>query len=76
VARRIVQAAHDIVAQTIAGDPDDEQVVRAFGKDKLDRNARIGAADDRRKQLLSRRGAAPRKQSDIIRVDIDAQACG
>ena len=73
---RIAQAAHDVVAQAIAGNPHDKQVVGTFREDELDGNTRIGAADDRRKRQLARCGAVPGEQSDIIRVDIDAQASG
>ena len=47
---RIVQTAHDVVAQAIACDPDDKEIVRALGEDKFDGNACIGAADNRRKR--------------------------
>ena len=59
VVGRIVQAAHDVVTQAIAGDPDDKQVVWAFGEDQLDGNTCIGATDNRCKRLLARCGAAP-----------------
>ena len=57
---RIVQTAHDVVAQAIPCDPDDKEIVRALGEDKFDGNACIGAADNRRKRLaVSARSFAP-----------------
>ncbi|MNL48406.1 hypothetical protein D3C87_1712650 [compost metagenome] len=76
VINRIAQTGRDVVTQTIAGHPDDKQVVRAFGKDQLDRNPRIGTADNCRKRLLFGCRATPRKKADIMRVHGDVQLCG
>ena len=49
---RIAEATLDFIAQSIARNAHNEQVVGALGKDELDRNARVGAADNRRERLL------------------------
>ncbi|MET0166850.1 MAG: hypothetical protein ABW318_17820, partial [Vicinamibacterales bacterium] len=65
---RIVEATQDFIAQSIARDAHNEKVVGALGKDKLDRNARVGAADNRRERMLRWRHTMFVKNSDIARV--------
>ena len=44
----ILQAAKHLATKAIASDPDHEKVIRSFIEYQLDRDARIGAAKDRR----------------------------
>jgi hypothetical protein len=45
VIARIAQTAEDVAAEPVAGDADDEQVVRTLAVDQLDRNPDIGTDD-------------------------------
>ena len=67
----VVQAAAHVVAERVAGDAHDEQIVGAFVEDQFDRNARVGAAEDRGKGSLLQRIRAGRQQAQIARIDRD-----
>ena len=67
----VVQAAAHIVAQRVAGDAHDEQVIGTFVEDQFDRNPCIGAPEDRGKRSLLQRSGAGRQQAQIVRIDRD-----
>ena len=51
---RVAQTAENVAAESVAGDANDEQVVRTFAEDQFDWNPGIGAADDCREGPLLR----------------------
>ncbi len=58
-------------AEAVAGDADDEQVVRSLAEDQLDRHACVGAAQHRRVGTLARRAPVARREPEIARVHSD-----
>jgi hypothetical protein len=72
---RIIQTAKNVIAQTVAGDPDDEKVIGTLGKKKFNWNTSVGTAHNGCKGLLSRGGCAAWQKPDVIRIDINAELC-
>ena len=67
----ILEAAKNFAAKPIAGDPNDEQVIRAFIKDEFDGDARIRASENRSERTLSRASILALHHPEILQIDID-----
>src|ERR1700722_19644092 len=68
---RVSQAAKYIVADSIAGNPDHEQVVRSFVEDQFDRHAGVGAAKHRREGALFGQDLFARLHNEVTCIDLD-----
>jgi hypothetical protein len=71
----ISEAAEHFVAQGVAGDANDKQVIGAFVEDELNRDARIRASENRSERALFRTGFALYRDPQILRIDIDDALC-
>src|SRR5215468_5681212 len=67
----IPEAAENVVAKAVAGNPDDKQVVWALVKDQFDRHPRVRTPEHDRKWVLRWRAVLPQQQAEIPRIDID-----
>jgi hypothetical protein len=72
----IAQTAEHIVAEAVAGDTNDEQVIRAFVEDEFDRHARIRATQHRRKGALFRWPPIFAQHAKVSRVHLDDTMSG
>src|SRR6516225_1648992 len=72
--KRIPQAAENIVAQAVARNPNDKQVVWTLVKDQFDGHPRVRAPEHDRKRMLRRR-AVLLQQAEIPRIDVDHTPC-
>ena len=72
----ILEAAKNFAAKPIAGDPNDEQVIRTFIKDELDRDTRIRASENRSERTLPRASILALHHPEILQINIDNALCG
>jgi hypothetical protein len=71
----ILQAAKHLASETVASNPNDEQVIGTLVEDEFDRNPCVGASENRSEWSVFRTFRAALRQSDILRVDLDDPPC-
>ena len=67
----ILEAAKNFAAKPIAGDPNDEQVIRTFIEDEFDGDTCIGASENRSERTLLRASILALHHPEILQIDID-----
>ena len=67
----ILEAAKNFAAKPIAGDPNDEQVIRTFIKDEFDGDSCIRASENRGERTLLRASIPALHKPEILQIDID-----
>src|SRR6516225_12251570 len=71
----VPQAAENVVAKAVAGNPDDKQVVWSLVKDQFDRHPRVRTPEHDSKRVLRRRAVLPPQQAEIPWIDVDHTPC-
>src|SRR5262249_13994609 len=70
----ILQTPEHVTTEAIAGDPDDEQIVRSLVEDQLQRDPRIRAAENGSKRTLQRCPRGALRQPQLAGVALDDPA--